>query len=440
MANIIKTKYMDKATRGYSEYVARDLSALQTISPKEGDRAILLDGNLYICLDNGQWDMIATAGQGSGAELNISYGEAEPADTSKLWIKASEPQNIKFSKDIDGVNSLSAIGVLNDSSMSCARVGTKIYLFGSSSTTTYKDIRVFDTETQEITTLTTKMPKGSYWLGCASVGKKIYIFGGIRDNSVSNVISVFDTETETLSDLSITLPVALHSISCVSVDNYVYLICGKNKDYKGTTTIYIFDTVNETFNSVSPFGTQMCNVACSRYGDYIYIFGSYNTSSGGGFNWIYKFDIVSQKATKLTTVLPVASHSINCDIIGNKIYLIGGYGTTSINVFDALTETITTLDITLPAITTNSCCCGFGNDIYVFGGSSLKTINKFSVTHSLSSGDIEIITAPQNFFKLINTSTINAEIGIDSVLIGNADNEAENCEAYLYKDNAWVQI
>ena len=44
--------------------------------------------------------------------------------------------------------------------------------------------RVFDTETQEITTLTTKMPKGSHSLGCASVGTKIYIFGGIRDNAI----------------------------------------------------------------------------------------------------------------------------------------------------------------------------------------------------------------------------------------------------------------
>lgn len=381
------------------------------------------------------------SGSSGGAELNIAYGETEPTDTSKLWIKANEPNSIKFSKDIDGVNSLRTIGALNDYNMSCARVGTKIYLFGSSSTTTYKDIRVFDTETQEITTLATKMPKGSYWLGCASVGTKIYIFGGVRDYDMSNVISVFDTETETLSDLSVTLPVDLGSISCVSVDNYVYLIGGKDgRNHKGTIKIYIFDTVNETISSVSPFDTNMCSVACSRYGDYIYIFGNENTSSGGGFNWIYKFDTVSQKATRLTTALPVATYGINCDIIGSKIYLIGGYNTTAVNVFDVPTETITTLDTTLSTTTVNSCCCGLGNDIYVFGGSNLNTINKFSVTHSLSSGDVEVITAPQNFFKLINTSVVDVEIGVDRVLIGNTDNEAENCEAYLYQNGAWTLV
>lgn len=61
MADVIKTQYMDKAVRGYSEYIARDLDALQTISPKEGDRAILLDGSLYICVDNGTWDIAGGA-------------------------------------------------------------------------------------------------------------------------------------------------------------------------------------------------------------------------------------------------------------------------------------------------------------------------------------------------------------------------------------------
>lgn len=34
------------------------------------------------------------------AELNIAYGETPPEDTSKLWIKANEPENIKVSNDI----------------------------------------------------------------------------------------------------------------------------------------------------------------------------------------------------------------------------------------------------------------------------------------------------------------------------------------------------
>ena len=58
MADVIKTQYMDKPQRGYSEYIARNEEALNAIVPKEGDRAILLDGSLYVCLDNGKWDLI----------------------------------------------------------------------------------------------------------------------------------------------------------------------------------------------------------------------------------------------------------------------------------------------------------------------------------------------------------------------------------------------
>lgn len=107
------------------------------------------------------------SGSSGGAELNISYGETEPTDTSKLWIKANEPHSIKFSKDIDGVNSLSVIGALNDSSMSCARVGTKIYLFGGNSSGT--QIHMFDTETETLTTLDATFSTPVFNAGCASV-------------------------------------------------------------------------------------------------------------------------------------------------------------------------------------------------------------------------------------------------------------------------------
>ena len=367
----------------------------------------------------------------TGASLNIAYGNTEPTDTSKLWIKANEPRSIKFSKDIDGVNSLSAIGALNDYDMSCARVGTKIYLFGGNSSGT--QIRMFDTETETLTTLSATFSTYVKNAGCASVGTKIYIFGGARNGTVSNVISVFDTETGLLSTLSTALPDSLEDISCVSIDTHIYLIGGSRGRY-ATTSIYIFDTITETVRTASStLAESTCKAGCSRYGDYIYIFGNYSPRDGHAYDGIYKFNIVSESCTKLTTVLPVASYGINCDIIGSKIYLIGGSNTTAVNVFDVLTETITTLDTTLPVSTYNSCCCGLGNDIYVFGGSNLKTINKFSVTHPLSSGDVEVITAPQNFFKLINTSAADVEIGVDRVLIGNADNEAERCEAYLHR-------
>lgn len=58
MQNVIKTEYMGQPTKGYSEYIARDFASLQGISPITGDRAILLDGSVYVCLETGTWEKI----------------------------------------------------------------------------------------------------------------------------------------------------------------------------------------------------------------------------------------------------------------------------------------------------------------------------------------------------------------------------------------------
>lgn len=58
MAKVVKTQYMDKATKGYSEYFCYDTEALNTISPVPGDRAFLKDGSMYFCWEVGIWELI----------------------------------------------------------------------------------------------------------------------------------------------------------------------------------------------------------------------------------------------------------------------------------------------------------------------------------------------------------------------------------------------
>lgn len=52
---VVKTQYMDKAQRGYSEYFFYNSDAMATQSPVPGDRAFLADGSLYFCWDVGYW-------------------------------------------------------------------------------------------------------------------------------------------------------------------------------------------------------------------------------------------------------------------------------------------------------------------------------------------------------------------------------------------------
>ena len=71
-----------------------------------------------------------------GAELNIAYGNTAPEDTSKLWVKTSEPSNVLVSASQFGNGSLeTGISSLPTGATGIASgvVGTKIYLFGGDS-------------------------------------------------------------------------------------------------------------------------------------------------------------------------------------------------------------------------------------------------------------------------------------------------------------------
>jgi hypothetical protein len=86
-----------------------------------------------------------------------------------------------------------------------------------------------------------------------------------------------------------------------------------------------------------------------------------------------------------------------------------------------------------------------GTKVYLFGGirSSvyLNTINVFDITHELAQGNIELQSGLlKNKFNLINTDNAQLQIGVENVYIGNENNEAELCEAYLHNGTEWVQI
>jgi hypothetical protein len=61
MADVVKTEYMDKPQRGYSEYFAKSYDALLSDDaprPVPGDRAFLADGSMYFCWNAGDWEKI----------------------------------------------------------------------------------------------------------------------------------------------------------------------------------------------------------------------------------------------------------------------------------------------------------------------------------------------------------------------------------------------
>ena len=256
--------------------------------------------------------------------------------------------------------------------------------------------------------------------------------------------------------MSATLPNACNSIACASVGNKIYLFGGHSRYGDHLNTI-VFDTTTETISTLSAALPADCyDMACAAVGTKIYLFGGYGSNDGNRLNTINVFDTTNETISTLSTTLPTACQGMACANVGTKIYLFGGYNggdgydpqsgyLNTINIFDTETEIITTSPTKLREKSTSMACAAAGTKIYLLGGdtsgSQLDTINIFYKAHELKQGNIKIQNGSlTNKFNLINTKNTQIKIGVEKVYIGNTNNEAEMCEAYMHNGTDWVLI
>ena len=257
---------------------------------------------------------------------------------------------------------LEKIMSIYDYFLKVALVGTDIYIFGGDTVT--DEIYKFDTTTETITTLTTKLPSARKDYGGCSVGTNIYFFGGNNSSGYLSEILKFDTTTETITTLSATLPSGYKvHYGTHLVGNDIYISGVMTNLYK--TTMFKFDTTTETITTLSATlpNENMCAAATQVVGNTIYFFG-------GGSNAIRKFDIENGTFTTIETTLPTATNYHGSALVGNNIYLFGGETPYSSEIlkFDTTTETITTLDITLPINMSRMGAVTLGNTVYMITG------------------------------------------------------------------------
>ena len=397
-------------------------------------------------------DIIVKAGSGSSgggsAEFNIAYGDTAPSDTSKLWVKASEPNKVSIATQFNTTNSFQTnIAKLPNAAfaMGTAAVGTKIYLFGGSGKSGSKlnTIQVLNTETNVISTLSATLPAGAY-IGTAAVGTKIYLFGGQdSSNNALNTIQVFNTETNVISTLSATVSKVAMGIGAAAVGTKIYLFGGAN----GTgryNTIQVFNTETNTISTLSatlPAGAY--SIGTAAVGTKIYLFGGQGSNS---LNTIQVFDTETNTISTLSVTLPKAANGMGTAAVGTKIYLFGGSdGFNAIQVFDTETNTISTLSATLPSNNTGGIgTAAVGTKIYLFGGAYMTiedAIHSYTLAIPVEVGKILIVSSiTDNLFNLINTETTQVSIGVDRVYIGNAEGNAEAVDAYLHNGTEWVAV
>ena len=381
-------------------------------------------------------------------EFNIAYGDTEPTDTSKLWIKTADPKVMKVTPNFvyRNGNIESGVATLPTAALDIetATVGTAIYLFEGHSNAVY----VFDTLTNTLTRLSTTLPTAAYGIGVASVGTKVYLFGGEvggDDDSGSYIfldtINVFDTITHTITTLDTKLPEASAGIAVAAVGTKVYLLGGATNGTSSYTSICVFDTLTNTITTLdAKLPYHLAGWKSVAIGTKVYLLV--------GVELIVLDTLTNTITTDTSIFLGNAASSVPA-VVGTSIYYFGGRYSSNgnsanlIRVFDTTNNAfITVSTATLPTAAYGIGVASVGTKVYLFGGyeqgsGELDTINVFTAFPSLAHNNLVIEPSnTKNQFNLLP----NVEMGVNAVYLGNEEGIGEKVSAALYKDGAWVEI
>lgn len=384
---------------------------------------------------------------GGGAELNIAYGDTAPEDTSKLWVKTSEPSAVKVAKsaqyvEVDGSATIETMAPLSVSTGNAivGAVGSKIYVIGGfQASGTYIDtIQCYDTETQTATTLSATVDVQISASAYATIGTKIYFAGGWESQNVSG-IRCFDTETQTVTNLGHT-EITGHGKCADAVGKKMYI-------FTETTDIYVYDTEADVLSKMSTtFPVSVQYKTARAVETKIYIVG------GDGSNKIYCFDTETEVVTQLSTTLPSAIQGLGLAEHNGCLYVFGGKDASNtvlntIHFIDVSHDTLSTLSTTLPNAIYRVGLAKVDDTIYIMGGltsgtSSTPNVVSFvpGMVMAVATNELFILSALQNYFSIVKTDNIDVELGISGVFKGNADGIGEEVEAALHNGTSWVTI
>ena len=158
-----------------------------------------------------------------------------------------------FDAETNTVTTLSTIMSTKTYGMAVAAVGEKVYLFGGQSSSANSGylgtIHVFDSKTETLTKLSATFAATSD-MAAVAIGNNIYLFGGKTSTTWSPYIRVFNTESNTIYSISTNLQIEAGGMAAAAVGTKVYLFGGKNTSGH-QKTIQVFDAETHTTTTLS---------------------------------------------------------------------------------------------------------------------------------------------------------------------------------------------
>ena len=177
-------------------------------------------------------------------------------------------------------------------------------------------------------------------------------------------------------DIPDTADLKLRLHSTVSLNGLIYIIGGlSNGSYSTRTTVYNPKT-NE-FHSAGEMTDARGQFGCVVYQGKIYSFGGSGNSKMP--NTVEVFDPKTETWSMVNTVMPVEKYGFGIAVVGDKIYIIGGYnyktkGECTVDIYDPQTNTWTK-GASTPYPGVNFGCAVIQGKIYTFGGQTTAPNN-----------------------------------------------------------------
>lgn len=393
---------------------------------------------------------VPPASGGGVVELNIAYGDTAPEDTTKLWVKTSEVENIEVVTTTpvgDGnyvASTLRTVLPAPTSGIAVTAVGNKIYLFGGyqyGGAGNSNKIYRFNSENNKLTEVGETLPTACNGASAVADGKKIYF---LCDGT--NAIHVFNTENETLSTLNITLPANLRGCATCMVDGVIYMF-GGYENGAVTPYVYKFDTkTNESAKAVNSFSSAIYGHCAASVGKIIYVFGG--SQNNVAITTIHMFNTENETFSTLSTRLTKATSYMRACALGNEIYLFGGIEgsviSNKIQVFNTDSKELKVLSEVLPLAVRSLGEVTLGEKIYLFGGATSSStgtdmINVFSNTpvFNLTKNHL-LIVGSINIGMLESAPSI--DIGVRDVYVGTENNESTKVPTAFYNGEEWETV
>jgi N-acetylneuraminic acid mutarotase len=318
------------------------------------------------------------------------------ADETATWVEEAEMVMPKALSNTEAV-----------------RVDDKIYVIGNQNNTINDYLFIYDLKTNTWTQ-GKSLPDLRMRFSVEAVGDKIYVFGGLNNskNDVYGSTLIYDTKTgDWTTGISMDKP--KHGVTTAVVGTDIYVIGGAYKISEGTfsvaTTMDIYDTLSNSWTTKNKsIPGAWCDAVSEVIGDKIYVAG------GTGSSKVGIYDVTTGVWTVGASLLNSAVYSAAA-VVGDEIYIIGGGGSSvydihkKVQIYSTSDNTMR-LGTELNSVRNKTSALVLDNKIYVFGGEP----NTNSVI-SLQVVDGSVIPeAPSNLAAIGGNSVVDLSWGAAS--------------------------